>query len=49
METGVVLQHDDTPRECEGMLSLDRGKKVAEGCAVALRIDDDDVRNVRIF
>lgn len=22
METGVVLQHDDTPRECEGMLSL---------------------------
>jgi hypothetical protein len=39
MGTEVVVQHDDTPRENAGALSLDSGKKISDSSTVTLCVD----------
>jgi hypothetical protein len=41
MGTGVVVQHNDTPCEHAGTLSLDDGTVVLEGSTLALFVDGD--------
>jgi hypothetical protein len=45
MQTGTILQYDDTPHEHARLLSLDGGLKVLEGSTEMLCV----CRNVRVL